>query len=133
MATLQTRSEFFKAAPALRVVHLHIPEMDATINVRELTGAQRDHFEKDLITVNGKNTKITMDNIRARLIVASVVDDEGKLMFAESDVDQIGAMGAGIVSHIYDVASGLSGLSEEDVEELLKNSGSVQSDASGSN
>lgn len=131
---IQNREAFFKAAPALRVVDLFIPEMNETIHVSELSGAQRDAFEKTMISVSpdGTKTKLTIDNVRARLIVMTVVNDEGKLLFAESDAERIGDLGASIVSEIYNVASGLSKISKEDVDELLKNSVSVPSDASGS-
>lgn len=133
MTTITSREAFFKAAPELRTVDLFIPEMNATIHVRELSGAQRDAFEKRQISLDGTNkVHINLDNLRAAIVVMTVVDDDGKLMFAPSDVDRIGELGSSIISRIYDVAASLSKISQDDLEELLKNSGSVPSDASGS-
>jgi hypothetical protein len=131
--TIKSREQFFQLSSTIRTETVFIPEWSESVNVRELTGAQRDEWEKSMIDLEGKKHKITIDNARAKLISLSVVDDKGELLFTERDIEQIGQGGSGAISKIYDVAASLSGISDEDVEELVKNSGSGPSAASGSN
>ena len=63
-----------------------------------------------------------MRNARARLVAVSAIDAEtGELMFSEEDVLAIGEQSAAVIDRIYDVASKISGISDNDLEEITKN------------
>lgn len=90
--------------------------------VKSLSGKERDKWERDIVEVKGK-TVVTKDNIRAKLVALSVVNPETlKPIFEAADVEALGAKNAAALDTIYTVASRLSKVSEEDVEELAKNS-----------
>lgn len=122
MSTYLTRDEFLKKRPA-RFEDVEIPEWDAKVRVRELTSAARDMWEQSNLDDKGKGQmKLRLKNARARLVALSVIDPKsGELLFSGEDVLAIGGQSAAVVDRIYDVAGRLSGISDEDIEELTKN------------
>ena len=118
------------AAPDMLTEEVPVPEWGGTVLVRGLTGTERDAFEEEMITGKGKNRDVNLANFRARLIVKSVVDKSGKRLFTQADMVALGGKSAAAIQRVFQVAMRLSGMSEEDVEELTKNSEPGQSDSS---
>jgi len=105
-----------------------VPEWGGDVIVRGLTGAERDAFEGDIITQNGKNMSLNTANMRAKLAARSVIDEQGKRLFSDDDIQMLGTKSAVALQRIFDVAQRLSGMSEKDVQELseaLKNAPSA--------
>lgn len=103
---------------------VEVPELETSFTVQGMSGKERDAFEGSCFatTANGKRRVFTSDNIRAKLLVHSIIDeDTGQLMFTENDIADIGALPGVIVNRLFEVAQRLSGLRNEDVEELAKN------------
>jgi len=109
---------------------VEVPEWGGSVKVKALTGSERDKYESDSLTGRGRNRDINLANIRARLVALTVIDDNGKPLFSSIDIAALGGKSAKALDRIFDVAQRLSGISEEDIEELAKNSESGQSDAS---
>lgn len=108
-----------------------IPEWgNLTVYVRIMTGAERDKFEADTVRTNGKDMKLNMINVRARLCVLCACDEKGKRIFLDADADALGDKSARGLDRIFSVAQRLNKLRKEDVEDLAKNSGSALSGAS---
>ena len=118
------------AAPDMLTEEVPVPEWGGTVLVRGLTGTERDAFEEEMITGKGKNRDVNLANFRARLIVKSVVDKGGKRLFTQADMVALGGKSAAAIQRVFQVAMRLSGMSEDDVEELTKNSEPGQSDSS---
>jgi hypothetical protein len=120
------------AAQDIKTETVSIPEWGGEVLVRGLTGVERDQFDKSVI--DSQTKEITLDNVTAKLVAASVVDEDGNPVFDQpGDVDMLGTKSASALHRIGAVAQRLSGLTKEDVEELVKNSGSGPSAAPGSN
>jgi hypothetical protein len=115
-------------AQDIKKEELFIPEWDGTVIIKGLTAADRDKYEAKLIVQKGKNTTVNMKNARARLVMMSVVDESGAQLFTEADIAALGQKSAAVLDRIFDVASRLSGISDEDLEELSKNSESDPSE-----
>jgi hypothetical protein len=124
--------EAILAAPDIQQEVVAVPEWGGDVIVRGLSGAQRDAFEASVVEQKGKKTEMKLDNIRARLVALSVVDEKGKLLFSDKDVVALGKKSARPLQRLWDKARELSGLSDDDVEELAKNSSSDQGDDSSS-
>lgn len=101
---------------------VHVPEWGGDVMVRGMTGIERDQFEAKILDQSGKKTKVNLQNARARLVSITVVDEEGNRIFNENEVVLLGTKSATALSRVYDVAASLSGISDEDIEELLGNS-----------
>lgn len=102
--------------------------------VKTLTGAERDKFESDIVEVRGRGSgtkMVTKGNIRAKLVALSVADPETlKPVFDQADVEILGAKSAAALDTVYSVAQKLSKVSDDDVDELAKNSGETQGEDS---
>lgn len=113
--------EAILAANDLPTEDVNVPEWGGVVRVRTLTGAQRDAFEAEIVTTNGRKVERNTYNIRAKLVAASVVGEDGKLLFSRADVEALGAKSAAALDRVFDAASRLSGISDEDVQELAEN------------
>lgn len=100
---------------------VEVPEWGGAVRVKSLTGAERDRFEASIIERAGKKTKMNMANVRARLVALTVVDEDHKRLFRFADVEALGQKSASALDRIFDVAMRLSGMRDEDVEELIEN------------
>ena len=109
---------------------VHVPEWGGDVLVRALTGAERDRFEQSIVEQRGNSTRMNLQNIRAKLVALTVVDEQGNRIFKDEDVKWLGNKSAAALDRIFEVAQRLSGLRDEDVEELAKNSESDLSDDS---
>lgn len=98
---------------------VEVPQWGGSVRVRALTGRERDRLEASMIGKNGKaDATKGLTNFRARLVAASVVDDNGAPMFTEADIDLLADRSAAALDTIAQAAMRLSGLSSEDVNEL---------------
>lgn len=101
---------------------VEVPEWGVTLAVRSMTGAERDRYEMDLMQdqqkakKNGKEFGFT--NIRARLVVMCTVDADGKRVFHDDDVERVGRKSSAAIVRLYDAASKLNAISDEEVAEL---------------
>jgi hypothetical protein len=118
------------AAQDIATEDVAVPEWGGTVRVRGLTGRERDEYESHLLDQRGKRMKVDMRDARARLVALSVIDAEGKPVFTAAHVETLGTKSAAALDRIYDVAARLSGISDEDMDELTGNSAATASAAS---
>ena len=115
----------------LKYEDVQVPEWGgAWVRVRSMSASERDHFEASTVQRNGKSVTTNLENIRARLCIACVVDESGERMFQEEDTFPLGGKAAAALDRIFAVAQKLNGLREEDVNELAANFQSGQSEDS---
>lgn len=93
-----------------------VPEWGGTVRIRSLTGTERDRFEAE-IAGNGK--KLKLENVRAKFVAKSVVDAKGNLVFSNAQVAALGRKNAAVLNRVFEACQKLSGLTDEDVDELL--------------
>ncbi len=99
---------------------VRIPELGGDVIVRGMTGAERDAFEVSLVEGRGRKREVNLKNLRAKLIAFCCIDENGNRIFSDADADALGNIRADVVNRIYTVAQKLSGISEEDADELGK-------------
>lgn len=111
---------------------VEVPEWGGTVRVRALSGAERDAYEGSLVQIRSDGTKkLTLANARARLVYLSACDEAGERLFTnEQDVNALGKKSATALQRVWEVASRLSGLTDDDVEELADTFVDAPSDAS---
>lgn len=97
---------------------IDVPEWGGHFWVRGMTGVQRDDFESSMVETRGKKREVVMKNIRASLVARTACTEDGTRIFTDSQVKALGEKSAAALDRVYDVAARLSGLREEDVEEL---------------
>ena len=128
MSKLLNRDAILKSND-IETEEVYIKEWGGTVLVKALTGKERDQFERDSMVFNqvqGKTKAEMKDNIRARLVAITVVDEKHSPLFKKADIEALGGKSAKAINKIYNVASKLSGITEDDVDELVKNSEETQ-------
>ena len=93
---------------------------------------ERDAYEATIISQRGTDMKMNLVNARAKLVSRAIVDADGKPLFADEDVALLANKSAAAIERVFNVAQKLSGMSKDDIEDLTKNSMSVQGVDSGS-
>lgn len=124
-----TRDDILRADD-IQAEIVDVPEWGGQVRVKGLSGTERDRFEQDSIDQRGKANKLNLANIRARLLVLCLVDEQGNRLFQRSDIDLLGQKSAVALNRVFEAARRLSGLNQEDVEELAENFDDGQSDNS---
>jgi hypothetical protein len=103
---------------------VEVPEWGGTVLVQGMSGTARDAFEASLLNskMNGVDKDKGMERYRARLCAACIVDESGKRVFqGDAVVRRLGEKSAQALTRVAEVASRLSGLTDEDAEELTGN------------
>jgi hypothetical protein len=120
--SILSRDDILRAAD-LPTEEVHVPEWGGSVLVRGMTGAERDAFESSVVELKAGNkaTSVNMQNIRAKLVALTVVDEKGERLFSQADVELLGNKSAAALQRIFEAAQRLSGLTQADVEELAKN------------
>lgn len=105
---------------------VEVPEWAGSVVVRSGSGTERDAFEASLVTFKGKQRITNTNNIRAKLCRLAIVDPADpelrKSLFDDRQIMALGRKSAAALDRVYDAAARLWGLSNDDVEELAKNS-----------
>jgi len=135
---------FLDRAHLLKKEKLEIVQIDlgdgVFVCVRQMTGRERDNFEKALYTFDTtkKGEVITikhLEDFRAKLVVNCLCDEKGKALLRPEDASTLSQnMSAFRLEKIVNVAQRLNAITEEDKEALVKNldGGQAASSSSGS-
>ena len=115
------------AANDLKSEDVEVPEWGGAVRVRSFTGRERDAFEASMVRGEGRDRKVDLTNMRARLVGLTVIDETGQRLFNDEEVDLLGAKSGAALDRVFAIAQKLNGLSGADVEELTKNSSGVPS------
>lgn len=110
---------------------VHIPEWGGSVYVRPLTGAQRDRLENEAHR-RSKGKGIDIRGLKVQFVIASCVSEDGELLFNRTDLEELNAKSSKGLDAIFQVCQRLSGLSDDDVEELVGNFEAGRSGGSGS-
>lgn len=103
-------------AQDLKTEVVDVPEWGGQVRVRTITAKERDAFETQLASEKGG-----LENIRAKFVAATLIDEKGKLLFDEMQISQLGNKSGAAVDKVFAIGQKLAGLGAKDVEELTKN------------
>lgn len=110
---------------------VEVPEWGGWLRVRSLSGAERDALEQSMVVQRGNERTMNLLAFRQKLVSRTVIDDLGKRLFSDADIAELGKKSSAALDKVAGVALRVSKMSQEDVDELTKNSESGQSDDSG--
>jgi hypothetical protein len=97
------------------------PNSGGAVRVVGLSGRDLDTFEQSRLEQRKGRVRLNLANTRARLVSLTVVGEDGKRLFTEADVEALGRKSGRALDRIYEVAARLSGIKQEDLEDLAKN------------
>ena len=125
MTEFLTKDEIYKIQD-ITTDELVIPEWgNKAVLVRGLAATELDDYETSMVEAKKSGAQVNLTNLRARLVVRSVVLPDGRLMFDDKDAEWLGAKNAAAVDRIYALAQKKCGRTKQDEEELAKNLGSI--------
>lgn len=100
------------------------------VRVRALMACERDQFEIESQLEKGKDERTNDRNVRARLVVKSLVDPEtGERIFTDVDALGVGKKNGAVIDTLFWSARKLSKFSDEDLDSLIKNCAPSRADA----
>lgn len=99
--------------------------------VRGLSGVERDRFEESCLVGRGKKRRLNLENARAKLVALCAVNSPDPVaavpIFKKYQVQKLGEKSAQALQRIFEVAQRLSGLSDDQLDELTENLEDTQS------
>jgi len=122
-----------------QVEEVEVPEWGGSVLVAGLDGAGRDAYFASMATMRqGRGGRPQMgvdgENLTAKLVARCVLDPDDpqrrQLMFTQQEVAALGEKSGAALDRVYTAALRLSGLSDEDMDELGKASAATPSGGS---
>lgn len=99
-----------------------VKEWKGSVIIKGLTASERDDFESQIFTGEGKSRKFNYKDLRARLLSLTICNEAGERIFSDGDIEKLGKKSGKIMDRLFDKAQKLSGIGQTDLDELLKNS-----------
>lgn len=106
------------AADDLKRELVSVPEWGGEVYVSMMTGAARDAFEASIL---GADRKPVLADMRAKLAVACITDENGARLFDASDVPALSAKSGAALERVAQVAQRLNRMSDSDLEDAAGN------------
>lgn len=102
-------------------------EKDEYVYVRQMNAHEKNTWEMSQLEKTGTGNKaqynVTLEDYKSKLAVVCVCDEDGVLLFTPDDYKVLSlSISALKLEKIVNVAQRLNGISEEDREEITKNS-----------
>lgn len=142
MPNLLSKQGLLNSRAHRRTQIVDIPELGGSLVIIELSGKERDAFEASLISSKrgAKDQQIDLRNLRAKLVARTVVDPDDfdieenngvaisatlkaehtpKRMFNDLEANDLGDISAAALQRVFLAAQHLSGISQDDVQELV--------------
>jgi len=106
----------------IKTEEVDIPEWGGKVLVKAMNGTERDSFEASIVKGTGKDATVDMNNIRAKLVVRTIVGDDNKRLFNDADAELLSKKCASALDKVFAIAQRLSGIGEQDLKDMVKNS-----------
>lgn len=90
---------------------VEVPEWGGTVRLRGLSAAERDNFEANLAQTQD------LSNLRSRLVVMSLIDEDGARLFKDSEAKELGEKNALVIMKLFEIVRELSGMADEDLQD----------------
>lgn len=120
-----TRDQILNADD-LKYEEIDCPEWGGLVRIKVMTGIERDDFEQSVFDMKSKDTKVNLKNFRAKLLVKTIVDENGKRVFQESDIESLSGKSSKVLDRIFNKAQEVNGIGQKEREEFVGNSEASQ-------
>ena len=106
------------AADDRKLKQVPVPEWGGDVTIRMMSANERDQWETEMFNPDGS---VKTDTAAALLAVRVICDETGKRLFADEDIEVLGAKSTAALNRIFVAAKRLNKLTLADVEDLEKN------------
>ena len=107
-----------------------VPEWGGKILLRCMTGKDLAAYNKSMLDIKGGTATYNPTNGLAKLLARAICDGEGRRVFSEADIDELGNKDGQVLERIAKVARRLNRLDGESADDLKKNSPPTTASAS---
>ena len=116
---------------------VEVPEWGGTVRIATMSGEDRDRWELSMMQADDSSErgfKLNFDAYsRVRLVAMCLVDDNfNRIFVTKEQIERLSQKSGKVMDLLYDVAQRVNGITDEDIDDLEKNSVSAQNGASGS-
>lgn len=121
------------AADDLVAEDVDVPEWGVKLQVRGLSGTDRDSFEAKMVAIRKgtQDPELRLQDFRSRLLVKCLHDPEsGERIFEDREVTKLGRKSGQVIDRLFDTAKRLSGMGDDAEAAARGNSETVPSDGS---
>ena len=113
-----------------------VPEWGGTVRIATMSGEDRDRWELSMMQADDSSErgfKLNFDAYsRVRLVAMCLVDDNfNRIFVTKEQIERLSQKSGKVMDLLYDVAQRVNGITDEDIDDLEKNSESAQNGDSG--
>lgn len=116
--------EAFFAATKRRFREIDVPVV-GRVKIRSLKEIDRQQLDRDVLKKDGSLREDRYAEARLRLIVASVVDADGNLVFTDEDLPKLRELDYAVTRAIEKACLEHQGADADEIKELAKNSEAI--------
>lgn len=112
-----------------------VPEWDGEVIVRGMSSAERDSYMDAHVKISGmagQQPKVTIASSEALLVAKCLVKEDGTRLFTDAEACVLAKKSGAVMHRLSAIVERLSGLGEEDLKAMEKNSGNPQGEDSAS-
>jgi len=102
----------------------------AVVRIRNLNEREKSEFEAAILTSKGEPSRARIADLNRRLIVITLVDDNGNLLLQPDDVTALEELDGAVTASLVEEIRDWCGFREGDIEGLVKNSEEITAAAS---
>jgi hypothetical protein len=106
--------------PKRRFATVEIADL-GKVRIRSLTEGERSRIEASMMSKTGEVNSNKIADLKCRMIVECVVDDDGNQVYANSDIDRLRQQDCKVTNDISEAIQAHCGFSKADLENLEKN------------
>ena len=116
-----TKEQIF-ACEDIKTLTVPVPEWGGEVIVRTLSGTERDAWEQSMVDSKKDGKRVSIEMAKARLCILSIVDEDGKRIFTNADAIALNSKSGAAIDRVYTASAKLSGITDDEVAEIAKNS-----------
>jgi hypothetical protein len=118
---LLTRDDILRARD-ITIEKVDVPEWGGFVYVKGMTAGQRDQLEAAMLDKKAQPQPARLAEFRTRMFILCACHETGAPIFTAADIRAVQGKSVAGINRVLDVARRLSGMTDEDVEELVGNS-----------
>ena len=116
---------------------IEVPEWGAAVRLAVMTGIDRDSWEMSMMKADNSERGFGINlqaYSRANMVARCIVDEDFKRIFkTQKDIEVLSQKSSFVLDRLFDICQEMNGITDDDIDELEKNSEAAQSGDSGSN
>jgi len=105
-----------------KVEKVFVEEWNGEVGIKIMSGVERDDFESAILrNTDNKGNMKDSKNLRASLLVKTICDENGSLIFTSKQMEFLNAKSSKVLNDLFDKAMEINGLSKNTNDEIKKN------------